>query len=145
MAKFPTEVESSVVARVPLERAYAFFWDVVGSSKAKDQSWQLIKWLQSSEGQTIWAPGGTPALVSVATSDTYLNLYPNQKEDLKGILTWWQSKGRDYFITVDTDDWWSTADKALAPMYTGEKAVPQAMKDSADAVNNNVFAKRGQV
>ena len=33
MAKFPTEVESSVVARVPLERAYAFFWDVAGSSK----------------------------------------------------------------------------------------------------------------
>src|SRR5262249_25818015 len=32
MAKFPTEVESSVVAKVPLERTYAFFWDVVGSS-----------------------------------------------------------------------------------------------------------------
>jgi carbon monoxide dehydrogenase subunit G len=32
MAKFPTEVERSVTAKVPLARAYAYFWDVVGSS-----------------------------------------------------------------------------------------------------------------
>lgn len=32
MAKFPTEVESSVTAKVPIERAYAYLWDVVGSS-----------------------------------------------------------------------------------------------------------------
>ena len=33
MAKFPTEVERSVTAKVPLARAYAYFWDVVGSSE----------------------------------------------------------------------------------------------------------------
>jgi len=33
MAKFPTEVERSVEVRVPLERVYAFFWDVVGSAR----------------------------------------------------------------------------------------------------------------
>jgi len=32
MAKFPTDVEGSVTVRVPLERAYAYLWDVVGSS-----------------------------------------------------------------------------------------------------------------
>lgn len=32
MAKFPTDVEGSVTARVPLDRAYAYLWDVVGSS-----------------------------------------------------------------------------------------------------------------
>ncbi len=32
MAKFPTEVERSVTAKVPLNRAYAYLWDVVGSS-----------------------------------------------------------------------------------------------------------------
>lgn len=32
MAKFPTEVERSVTARVPLARAYDYLWDVVGSS-----------------------------------------------------------------------------------------------------------------
>ncbi len=32
MAKFPTEVERSVTARVPLARAYEYLWDVVGSS-----------------------------------------------------------------------------------------------------------------
>jgi hypothetical protein len=32
MAKFPTEVERAVTVHVPLARAYAFFWDVVGSS-----------------------------------------------------------------------------------------------------------------
>ena len=32
MAKFPTDVEGAVTARVPLERAYAYLWDVVGSS-----------------------------------------------------------------------------------------------------------------
>ena len=32
MAKFPTEVERSVTVKVPIERAYAYFWDVVGSS-----------------------------------------------------------------------------------------------------------------
>ena len=33
MAKFPTEVERSVTAKVPLARAYAYLWDVVGSSE----------------------------------------------------------------------------------------------------------------
>jgi carbon monoxide dehydrogenase subunit G len=33
MAKFPTEVERSITVHVPLERAYEFFWDVVGSSE----------------------------------------------------------------------------------------------------------------
>ena len=32
MPKFPTEVERSVTAKVPLARAYAYLWDVVGSS-----------------------------------------------------------------------------------------------------------------
>jgi carbon monoxide dehydrogenase subunit G len=32
MAKFPTEVERSVTVKVPLERAYSYLWDVVGSS-----------------------------------------------------------------------------------------------------------------
>jgi carbon monoxide dehydrogenase subunit G len=33
MAKFPTEVERSVTARVPQARAYVYLWDVVGSSQ----------------------------------------------------------------------------------------------------------------
>ena len=32
MAKFPTEVERSVTVHVPLAKAYAYLWDVVGSS-----------------------------------------------------------------------------------------------------------------
>jgi carbon monoxide dehydrogenase subunit G len=32
MAKFPTEVEKSVTVNVPLAQAYAYIWDVVGSS-----------------------------------------------------------------------------------------------------------------
>ncbi|MBX3026005.1 SRPBCC family protein [bacterium] len=33
MAKFPTEVEGSVTVKVPIEKAYKYLWDVVGSSK----------------------------------------------------------------------------------------------------------------
>jgi len=33
MAKFPTEVERSVTVQAPIERAYAFFWDVPGSAR----------------------------------------------------------------------------------------------------------------
>ncbi len=33
MAKFPTDVERTVTVHQPLDRAYAFFWDVVGSSR----------------------------------------------------------------------------------------------------------------
>jgi carbon monoxide dehydrogenase subunit G len=32
MAKFPTEVERAVTVKVPLEKAYSYLWDVVGSS-----------------------------------------------------------------------------------------------------------------
>lgn len=32
MAKFPTEVERSVTVKVPLDKAYSYLWDVVGSS-----------------------------------------------------------------------------------------------------------------
>jgi carbon monoxide dehydrogenase subunit G len=32
MAKIPTDVERSITVRVPLERAYAYLWDVVTSS-----------------------------------------------------------------------------------------------------------------
>ncbi len=119
-------------------------WSIVGTSKVRDQSWKLVNYLQSSEGQTVWAPSGTPALNSVATSDAYLKLYPNQKDNLKLILNHWNTAGRDYFITPDTDDWWNTSGKYLTPMYTGEKTAPAAMKESADAVNTQVFAKRAK-
>jgi carbon monoxide dehydrogenase subunit G len=33
MAKFPTEVERSVTVKVPLAKAYKYFWDVVGSAR----------------------------------------------------------------------------------------------------------------
>lgn len=33
MAKFPTEVERSVTVKVPLEQAYQYLWDVVGSAQ----------------------------------------------------------------------------------------------------------------
>src|SRR5215813_11837331 len=33
MAKFPTEVERSITVKVPIEKAYKYLWDVVGSSK----------------------------------------------------------------------------------------------------------------
>jgi carbon monoxide dehydrogenase subunit G len=33
MAKFPTEVERETTVRVPLARAYAFFWDVATSAR----------------------------------------------------------------------------------------------------------------
>jgi carbon monoxide dehydrogenase subunit G len=32
MAKFPTEVERSVTVKAPIDKAYAYLWDVVGSS-----------------------------------------------------------------------------------------------------------------
>ncbi len=32
MAKFPTDVECSVTVRAPIDRVYAYLWDVVGSS-----------------------------------------------------------------------------------------------------------------
>ena len=32
MAKIPTDVERSITVNVPLARAYAYFWDVVGSA-----------------------------------------------------------------------------------------------------------------
>jgi carbon monoxide dehydrogenase subunit G len=32
MAKFPTEIERSVTVKVPIEKAYKYLWDVVGSS-----------------------------------------------------------------------------------------------------------------
>lgn len=32
MAKFPTEVERSVTVKVPLDKAYNYLWDVVGSA-----------------------------------------------------------------------------------------------------------------
>lgn len=32
MAKFPTEVEESVTVPAPIDKVYAFLWDVVGSS-----------------------------------------------------------------------------------------------------------------
>lgn len=117
-------------------------WSILGSSKVQDAAWQLIAYLESQEGQIGWAPAGLPALTSVATSDVFLNLYPNQKDDLKLLLTEWAKNGHDYFITPDTDAWWTTAEKYLAPMYAGEQTVPQAMKASADAVNTQVFAKR---
>ena len=33
MAKFPTEVESSVTVKAPIDTVYKYLWDVVGSSK----------------------------------------------------------------------------------------------------------------
>lgn len=117
-------------------------WSIVGSTKVRDQAWALINYLESTEGQTESMQLGTPSLNSVATSDKYLNTYPNQKGDLKQIINLWNTAGHDYFITIDTDAWWSTADNTLQPMYTGEKTVPEAMQESAAAVNSQVFAKR---
>jgi carbon monoxide dehydrogenase subunit G len=33
MAKFPTQVESSITVKAPIEKVYKYLWDVVGSSR----------------------------------------------------------------------------------------------------------------
>jgi carbon monoxide dehydrogenase subunit G len=80
MAKFPTEVESSVTVKVPIEKAYKYLWDVVGSS-ACIPGLASCKKVGTNTYQFLYDPRST---AGIAITVRYTAAY---KGDGKGTIT----------------------------------------------------------
>jgi ABC-type glycerol-3-phosphate transport system substrate-binding protein len=113
-------------------------WNVLSTTKLKDQSWELAKFVGLTQGQEIVLKMGIPAKRQLAHGP-FVQQYPNL--NLKPVLENYEKHGTYYVFTPDADEWWNAASQALEPMWSGEKRVPDAMRAAQDAVNQ-VFARR---
>jgi multiple sugar transport system substrate-binding protein len=117
-------------------------WSILGSTKVRDEAWAAIRLLTDTKRQTIFMKSQSPSLVSLFYSPEYLkSSFPGEEDLAKLVFDTWSKDAHDYFITPDCSEWWAACDNYLAPMYSGEQTVPQAMQAAAKAVND-VFAKR---
>lgn len=112
-------------------------WSIMALTANPDAAWDVFNVLCQKEAQDLYAVHALPGLFDSAS--VFLGNYPGM--DWPTVLDHWRSEGRDFFLTPETGEFWTTANQHLQPMYTGESTVQEAMKTSADAVNE-LFAQR---
>ena len=100
-------------------------------TEVPDAAWDVFNVLSQKEAQDLYAVHALPGLFDSA--EVFLGNYPGM--DWATVLDHWRNEGRDFFLTPETGEFWTTANQNLQPMYTGESTVQEAMKTSADAVN----------
>ena len=106
-------------------------WSIMSLTEVPDAAWDVFHVLSQKEAQDLYAVHAHPGLF--ASADVFLGNYPGM--DWSTVLDNWRDGGRDFFLTPETGEFWTTANQNLQPMYTGESTVQEAMKTSADAVN----------
>lgn len=112
-------------------------WSIMSLTEVPDEAWEVFHVLSQKEAQDLYAVHAFPGLF--ASANVFLDNYPGMDWDI--VLDHWRDDGRDFFLTPETGEFWTTANQHLQPMYTGESTVQEAMKTSADAVNE-LFAQR---
>ena len=106
-------------------------WSIMELTSVPDAAWDVFRVLSQKEAQDLYAVHALPGLFDSAS--VFLGNYPGM--DWSTVLDHWRNEGRDFFLTPETGEFWTTANQNLQPMYTGELTVQEAMKTSADAVN----------
>ena len=106
-------------------------WSIMSLTEVPDAAWDVFNVLSQKEAQDLYAVHALPGLFDSA--EVFLGNYPGM--DWATVLDHWRNEGRDFFLTPETGEFWTTANQNLQPMYTGESTVQEAMKTSADAVN----------
>lgn len=94
MAKFPTEVSSSVTVKVPIEKAYKYLWDVVGSAKCIP-GLASCKKVGSDTYRFLYEPRST---AGIALTVQYTAAYEG---DGKGSITFASATGKGDNTDVD--------------------------------------------
>jgi ABC-type glycerol-3-phosphate transport system substrate-binding protein len=112
---------------------------VAASTKVPEATWEFVKFLCGHDGLEIVAQRAfaVPALNDAKLADAFakanpqpknVNAFFEQSKDLS--LDWQGGKQQDMFRELYD---------ALAPMWRGERSVPDTLKDAEDRVNRVVF------
>lgn len=114
-------------------------WSMLSSTKHKDESWALIKYLGGPKGQKGIETLGIPCSKSVIDAPDFKKFHAPQ--DIEVPVGDFASGGHDYYATPDASEWWNAVTQNFTPMWTGEDTVESATQKATDAVNK-IFAKR---
>ncbi|HEY7034747.1 MAG TPA: sugar ABC transporter substrate-binding protein [Thermomicrobiales bacterium] len=114
-------------------------WSMLSTSKHKDESWELIKYLMTEPGQRGIMSLGLPGITSLIESEDFKALHAPQNIDVMvGDL---RSSGHNYYGTPDANEWWNAVDQELAPMWSGEADVATATASACDRISE-IFSRR---
>jgi len=122
-------------------RVYSNNWSILSLSKARDAAWDLLKWTHSKEGLSgpqLRAIGWPPvkwASQAPVWMDTFKGTHIADVQKL------WEASGHDQAELPEGSQALTIANEPLTRMLRGELTPRDAMKESADKVND-LFSKR---
>ncbi len=122
-------------------RLYSNDWSILSLSKARDAAWELLKWTHSKEG--LSGPQlraiGWPPVKWAGQSAAWLDQYKGTR--IADVQKVWESNGHDQAELPEGAQALNIANEPLARAITGQVTTRDAMKESADKVNQ-LFSQR---
>lgn len=116
-------------------------WSMLKLSKAQDAAWRVLKYVQSKEGLLgpVLPSLSWPPLISVANSQPWLDLFKGTK--IMEAAKVWETGGHALIALPEGRDANTTMNAAFNKALAGEMSTPDAMRESARALNE-LFSRR---
>jgi multiple sugar transport system substrate-binding protein len=116
-------------------------WSLLKLSNAQDAAWRVLKYVQSKEGLMgpVLPALSWPPLLSVAGAQAWLDLFKGTK--IAEATRVWETAGHELITTPEGRDANMTMNAAFNKALAGEMNTPDAMRESARALNE-LFSRR---
>jgi multiple sugar transport system substrate-binding protein len=116
-------------------------WSMLKLSKAQDAAWRVLKYMQSKEGLMgpVLPALSWPPLISVANSTQWQDLFKGTK--IGEATKVWETSGHELITFPEGRDANMTMNAAFNKALAGEMSTPDAMRESARALNE-LFSRR---
>lgn len=114
-------------------------WSVMSNSQHKEEAWQLAKYLGDVDGQRRIMHWGLPGPRVLVESQEFLDAWAPQNP--LAFIDDVSCCGHDYYQTADCGEWWAALGQELAPIWSGETTVNEAVIRACTALDA-IFEKR---
>ena len=114
-------------------------WSVLGNTRYREESWQLVKFLGGVEGQRIIMMQGLPSFRSLIETPEFQALWVPQ--DINLVIDEFARYGHDGYPTADYSEWTNAMNQEISAIWSGEATVDEAIA-RACAAADEVFAVR---
>ncbi len=114
-------------------------WAMLSTTKNKEASWEVMKFLVGPDGQKGIMTLGLPVLKDLVDSIEFKRIH--QPQNIEVPVSDFTKSGHGYYVTPDANEWWGKVTDQLSPIFSGDKTVPQATRATCQAVDK-VFAQR---
>jgi multiple sugar transport system substrate-binding protein len=131
--KGPTGIRSA--------RVYSNDWSILSLSKAQDAAWEVLKWTHSKEGMSgpqLQAIGWPPVKWA---SQTPQWIEPFKNSHVADAQKLWETNGHNQAVLPEGAQALTIANDALGRAIRGEITARDALKESADKLNQ-LFSQR---